>query len=80
MFLFQLQELDLLAKRLAPVKIRAADDLFDLLQREFQFSEQEGIVGLCCPGDRGSGAKPPLLLTEGGKRWEHSLSLLQKWL
>ena len=43
MFLLQPEELDLLIKRLPSVKVRTADDLFDVLQGEFQFPEEQAV-------------------------------------
>ena len=44
MFLLQPEELDLLIKRLPSVKVRTADDLFDVLQGEFQFPEEQDLL------------------------------------
>ena len=44
MLLLKLQEFNLLTKRLASVKVRTADDFPDVLQREFQFSEEKDLL------------------------------------
>ena len=44
MLLLQLQQRDLLIQRFLPVKGRALNDPLNVLQREFQFPEQEDLL------------------------------------
>ena len=76
MFLFHLQELDLLAKRLAPVKIGTADDLFDIFQRKLQFPEEQDLLQFfqtfaviqaiaCCRNFRRMQKSYPVIILQG---------------